>query len=345
MRIRHLVRAAALLAAFGPAVLAAPPDAPGYRVIRKVEVGGDGGWDYLIFDSAARRLYVPRSTRVMVFDADSFAAVGEIPSTAGVHGVALVPELSRGFTSNGRSNTITIFDTKTLKTISEVKATGENPDAILYDPGSKRVFAFNGRTANATALEAATGEVAGTIALDGKPEFAAADGKGRVFVNIEDKNTLTVIDAKKLTVEKRWPLAPCEEPSGLAIDREHKRLFVGCHNKLMAIVDTDSGKVVATVPIGEGVDANVYDPGTGFAFASTGDGNLTVARADGADKYAVAQNVATQQSARTMALDEKTHTIVLAAAQFGPPPSPTPDNPRPRRTMVPGSFVLLVVGR
>ena len=345
MRLRLLVLAAALLAAFAPALLAAPPDAPGYRVVRKVEVGGDGGWDYLTFDSAARRLYVPRSTRVMVFDADSFAAVGEVPSTAGVHGVALAPELSRGFTSNGRSNTITIFDTKTLKTISEVKATGENPDAILYDPGSKRVFAFNGRTANATALEAATGEVAGTVALDGKPEFAAADGKGRVFVNIEDKNILTVIDAKKLTVEKRWPLAPCEEPSGLAIDREHKRLFVGCHNKLMAVVDTESGKVVATVPIGEGVDANAYDPGTALAFASTGDGNLTVARADGADKYTVAQNVATERGARTMALDEKTHAIVLATAQFGPPPSPTPDNPRPRRTMVPGSFVLLVVGR
>jgi DNA-binding beta-propeller fold protein YncE len=345
MSLRLLVRAAALLAALCAPVWAAPPEAPGYKIVRKVEVGGDGGWDYLIVDSAARRLYVTRSTRVQVFDADSFAAAGEIPNTEGVHGVALAPELSRGFTSNGRANTITIFDTKTLKTISEVKSTGENPDAILYDPASKRVFAFNGRTANATAFDAATGEVAGTVVLDGKPEFAAADGKGRVFVNIEDKNMLTVIDSKKLTVEKRWPLAPCEEPSGLAIDREHRRLFVGCHNKLMAVVDAESGKLVGTVPIGEGVDANAYDPGTGFAFASTGDGNLAVARAGGADKYLVAQNLATQPSARTMALDEKTHTIVLAAAQFGPPPSPTPDNPRPRRTMVPGSFVLLVVAK
>ena len=343
MKLRAFVWSFALLACVCSAVFAAPPGSPGYKVVKKVEVGGDGGWDYLIFDSAARRLYVPRSTRVQVFDADSFAPVGEIPNTAGVHGVALAPEFSRGFASNGRSNSITIFDTKTLKTISEVKATGENADAILYDPFSKRVFAFNGRTANATVLEAGTGEVAGTVALDGKPEFAASDGKGRIFVNIEDKNILTVIDAKKLTVEKRWPLAPCEEPSGLAIDREHKRLFVGCHNKLMAVVDTESGKVVATVPIGEGVDANAFDPSTGLAFASTGDGSLTVARAESGDKWVVAQTVPTQQGARTMALDEKTHTIVLVTAQFGPPPSPTPENPRPRRTMVPGSFVMLVV--
>lgn len=347
MRLRHLVRAAALLAASCPAVLAAPPDAPGYRVIRKVEVGGEGGWDYLTFDSAARRLYIPRSTRVMVFDADSLAAVGEIANanTTGVHGVAIAPELSRGFTSNGRSNTVTIFDTKSLKTIADVKVTGENPDAILYDPATRRVFAFNGRTANATVFEASTGEVAGTITLDGKPEFAASDSAGHVFVNIEDKNIVTAIDAKKLTVENRWPLAPCEEPSGLAIDREHKRLFVGCHNKLMAVMDLTSGKVVATVPIGECVDANAFDPGTGFAYTSCGDGTLTVAKAEtsGKDNYKALETVATQQGARTMALDEKTHTIVLATAQFGPPPSPTPDNPRPRRTMVPGSFVLLVV--
>lgn len=345
MRLHVTLRAAALAATLSAAVLAAPPDAPAYRVSRKVEVGGEGGWDYLIVDAAARRLYVTRGTRVAVFDADTYAAVGEIPDTAGVHGVALAPELSRGFTSNGRANTITIFDTKTLKTIAEVKATGENPDAILYDPASKRVFAFNGRTGNATALDAATGGVAGTIALDGKPEFAVADGKGRVYVNIEDKNTLAVIDARSLAVEKRWPLGPCEEPSGLAIDREHRRLFAGCHNKMMAVVDADSGKVVATVPIGEGVDANAYDPATGLAFASCGDGTLTAARAEGPNKYVVAQTVATQQGARTMALDEKTHAIVLATAQFGPPPSPTAENPRPRRTIVPGSFVLLVVAR
>lgn len=342
MKLRRTAWSGALLAALFSAAVAAPADSAGYKVVRKVEVGGEGGWDYLTFDSAARRLYVPRSTRVLVLDADSFTAAGEISNTQGVHGVALAPELSRGFTSNGRANTITIFDTRTLKTIAEVKATGENPDAILYDAATKRVFAFNGRTANATVLDAASGEVAGTIALDGKPEFAAADGKGRVFVNIEDRNLIAVIDAKKLVVEKKWPLAPCEEPSGLAIDRGRGRLFAGCHNRLMAVVDADSGRVVATVPIGEGVDANAFDSGSGLAFASCGDGTLTVARAEGAG-YAVAQTVTTQPGARTMALDEKTHAIVLAAARFGPPPSPTAENPLPRRTMVPGSFVLLVV--
>jgi len=341
MKARHL--AAVWLLACATAGAAGPPDAPGYKVVRKVEIGGDGGWDYLLVDAAARRLYVPRSTRVAVFDADSFSAVGEIPNTEGVHGVALAPELSRGFTSNGRSNSITVFDTKTLKTVSEVKATGENPDAILYDGATRRVFAFNGRSANATVLDAASGAVAGTIALAGKPEFAASDGKGRVFVNIEDKSLVAVLDAKKLAVEKSWPLAPCQEPSGMAIDREHKRLFVGCHNKLMAVLDTDSGRVLSTVPIGEGVDANGFDPATGLAFASTGDGNLTVARADASGQYAVVQTVPTQPSARTMALDEKTHAVVLAAATFGPPPSPTAEIPRPRRPMLPGSFVLLVL--
>jgi DNA-binding beta-propeller fold protein YncE len=329
-----------LLAAAGWAA-----DSPGYHVARKLDIGGDGGWDYLAVDSPARRLYVTRSTRVMVLDADKGTVVGEIPDTEGVHGVAIAADLGRGFTSNGRSSTVTIFDLKTLKPLGRIKSTGENPDAILYDSSSHRVFAFNGRTSNATAIEAKTGEVAGTIALAGKPEFAANDGRGRVFVNIEDKSSIAVIDSQKLVVEKTWPLAPCEEPSGMAIDRAHQRLFVGCHNKLMAVVDAGSGKVVATVPIGEGVDANGFDADLGLAFASCGDGTLTVARSDGADKYAVAQTVSTQRGARTMAIDEKTHTIFLATAQFGPPPSPTAENPRPRPSLVPGSFTVLVVSR
>ncbi|HEX7253131.1 MAG TPA: YncE family protein, partial [Thermoanaerobaculia bacterium] len=291
------------------------------------------------------RLYVTRGTHVMVLDADKGSVVGDIPDTEGVHGVAIASDLGRGFTSNGRSSTVTIFDLKTLKPVGRVKSTGENPDAILYDSSSHRVFAFNGRTSNATAIDAKTGEVAGTIALAGKPEFAANDGQGRVFVNIEDKSSLAVIDAQKLVVEKTWPLAPCEEPSGMAIDRAHQRLFIGCHNKLMAVVDTASGKIVATVPIGEGVDANGFDADLGFAFASCGDGTLTVARSDGADKYSVAQTVSTQRGARTMTVDDKTHTIFLVTAQFGPPPSPTADNPRPRPSILPGSFTVLVVSR
>jgi len=316
-----------------------------YRVVQKVTVGGDGGWDYLVVDPAARRLYVTRATRVMVFDADSLKQVGEIPNTTGVHGVALAPELSRGFASNGRAGSITIFDLKTLATIEEVKIEGQNPDAILYDPPTKRVFAFNGRSADATVLDAASGKVAGTIPLGGKPEFATTDLDGHVFVNLEDKSEVLALDPKKLSVEHRWPLAPCEEPSGMAIDRAHKRLFVGCSNKTMAMMDATSGKLLATAPIGGGVDANGFDPGTGLAFSSNGEGTLTVAKADPAGRLEVLLNVATQRGARTMAVDEKTHRIFLVTAEFGPPPSPTADQPHPRPSQVPGTFTILVVGR
>ena len=342
LRLSGLVLATGLVL---NASAAGAADSPGYRVAKKLPVGGDGGWDYLTVDSPARRLYVSRSTRVMVLDADTGAVVGEIPNTEGVHGIAIATDLGRGFTSNGRSSTITIFDLKTLKVIDRVKSTGENPDAILYDAPSRRVFAFNGRTGNATALDAVTGQVAATIALEGKPEFATSDAQGRVFVNLEDKSAIVVIDSRKLTVEKRWPLAPCEEPSGMAIDRAHKRLFVGCGNRMMAIVDAVAGKVTGTVPIGEGVDANAFDPGTGLAFSSNGDGTLTIAQAHGNAGYAVVQTVQTQRRARTMALDEKTHTVFLPAADFGPPPSPTAETPRPRPSMVPGSFVILVVSK
>jgi YVTN family beta-propeller protein len=317
---------------------------PGYRFLKKIPAGGEGGWDYLTLDPSARRLYVSRATRVLVFDADSGESKGEIPDTSGVHGIALAPELHRGFTSNGRSSTVTVFDTGTLKVLSEVKTTGENPDAILYDPASRRVFTFNGRGKNATAIDPEGAKVVGTIPLDGKPEFAVSDGKGKVYVNVEDKSVVDVIDPAALTVVNRWPLAPCEEPSGLAIDREHRRLFVGCSNKMMAMLDADGGKVLATVPIGEGVDANGFDPATGLAFASCGDGTLTVAHEDAPDRLKVVQNVETQRGARTMALDEKTHRVFLVTAQFGPRPSPTADQPRPRPPLVPGSFVLLVYG-
>ena len=343
MRLRALLQAAALILL---AALSAPAaDSGDYKVAKRLEVGGDGGWDYLVVDTAARRLYVSRGTRVMVLDADSGAVVGEIANTEGVHGIALAPDLERGFTSNGRANTVTIFDRKTLKTIGEVKSSGQNPDAILYDSATKRVFAFNGRSGDATAIDAAKGEVVGTIALDGKPEFAQSDGTGRVFVNIEDKSTIAVIDAKKLTVTAKWPLAPCEEPSGMAADRAHKRLFIGCRNKMMAAVDMNTGKVVATVPIGEGVDANGFDPITGLAFASSGDGTLTAARLDGSDKFAAVQTIKTEPRARTMALDEKTHRIFLPTARFGPPPPATTATPRPRPSMLPGTFVILVVDR
>lgn len=313
--------------------------ASGYKVIKTLAVGGEGGWDYLTVDADARRVYVSHGTHVVVLDADSGAVAGDIPNTEGVHGIALVPELGRGFISDGRANQVTIFDLKTLKTLGTVP-TGTNPDAIVYDDVSKRVFAFNGRSHNTTAIDAAGGKVAGTLELSGKPEFAVADGKGSIFVNIEDKSELVEIDARKPAVTHSWPLAPCQEPSGLAMDTEHRRLFAGCDNKMMAVVDADSGKVIATPAIGEGVDANAFDPATGYAFSSNGEGTLTVVHEDSPDKFTVIDNVPTKRSARTMGLDLKTHNIFLPAADFEPPA------PGERRgKMKPGSFVVLVASR
>jgi YVTN family beta-propeller protein len=323
---------------------AAPAPPAGYRIRKTFAVGGDGGWDYLAFDSAARRLYITRATRVVVLDPDTGKVVGEIPNLSGVHGVALAQDLGRGFISNGRSDKVTVFDLKSLKVLSEVKSTGQNPDAILYDPASRRVFAFNGRSGSATVLDAASGQVAGTIPLGGRPEFAASDGKGSVFVNIEDKNELVAIDAAKLTVAKRWPLAGCDEPSGLAIDAAHQRLIVGCGNEVTPIVDSSTGRMVAKLPIGKGVDATGFDPGAALGYASCGDGTLTVMHEDAPDQWKVVAKAATRQGARTMAVDEKTHEVYLATAEFGPRPAPTAAEPHPRPAIVPGSFVILVVG-
>jgi YVTN family beta-propeller protein len=317
---------------------------PGYHVVTTYKVGGEGGWDYLIADADARRVYISRGTHVMVLDADSGKSVGDIPDTQGVHGIALAPELGRGFTSNGREGTVSIFDIKTLAVSSKVKV-GENPDAILYDSATKRVFTFNGRSQDSTAIDAASGKVLGTIKLDGKPEFAASDAKGEIFVNIEDKSELVAIDPNKLEVKAKWPLAPCTEPSGLAIDRKNRRLFVGCDNKMMAVVDADSGKVLATPAIGDGVDATAFDPETGLAFASCGEGVLTVVKEESPDKFSVAESIPTQARARTMALDTRTHNVFTVTAKFGEAPAATADNPRPRPPMVPDTFVVLVLSK
>jgi DNA-binding beta-propeller fold protein YncE len=323
----------------------AAPGPSGYHLLKKIALGGEGGWDYITFDSPTRRLFISRQTKVIVLDVDSEKIVGEIPNTEGVHGIALAPDLGRGFTSNGRAGTITIFDLKTLAIIGSAKA-GTNPDAIVYDPASKRVFAMNGRSSNSTVIDAATGNVVGTIALTGKPEFAVADGAGNVYVNIEDKNEMLQIDSQKLAVTAHWPLAPCDEPSGLAIDIANRRLFAGCDNKVIAVVNADSGKVIATPAIGDGVDANAFDPGTAFVFSSNGEsGTLTVIHEDAPDKFSVLENVPTQKSARTMTLDPKTHEVYTVAAEFGPRPAPTPDNAHPRPPVVPNSFVVLSYGR
>src|SRR5579871_2270634 len=316
---------------------------PGYHKVTTYKVGGEGGWDYLTADASARRLYISRGTHVIVLDLDSGKNVGDIPDTPGVHGIALAPELGKGFTSNGREGTVTIFDIKTLAAMGSKVKVGENPDAILYDPATKRVFTFNGRSQDSTAIDATNGKVLGTIKLDGKPEFAASDAKGEIFVNIEDKSELVAIDPNKLEVKSKWPLAPCTEPSGLSIDRKNRRPFVGCDNKMMAVVDADTGKVLATPAIGEGVDATTFDPETGLAFASCGEGVLTVVKEDSPEKFTVAENVPTQQGARTLALDQKTHNVFVVTAKFGPPPAATADNPHPRRSILPDSFVALVI--
>jgi YVTN family beta-propeller protein len=280
----------------------------------------------------------------MVLDADTNAVVGDIPNTNGVHGIAIVPEVDKGFTSNGRDNAVTIFDLKTLKPIANLPV-GRNPDAIIYDPFSKRVFAFNGASHDATAIDVKTNSVVGTIALGGKPEFAVSDEKGNLYVNIEDKNEIVRFDPVKLTVENRWSIAPGEEPSGLAIDRKHRRLFSVCGNKLMAVVNADNGKVITTLPIGDGTDAAAFDPETGFAFSSNGEGTLTVVHEDSPDKFTVVENVPTQVRARTMALDAKTHQVFLVSAEFGKAPAATAQQPRPRAPMVPGTFTLIVLSR
>jgi DNA-binding beta-propeller fold protein YncE len=333
-----------VLLSLGSAMGATAQSGPaGYHLAHSFIIGGQGGWDDLTADAAAHRLYVSHATRVEVVDTEKDAVIGEIPNTPGVHGIALAPDLGRGFTSNGRAGTVTVFDLKTLGIIGTVKVTGENPDAIAYDPVTHRVFTFNGRSANATAIDGATAKVVGTIPLGGKPEFAVADGKGRMYVNLEDTSAIVAFDARTFTIEGRWPLAPCQEPTGLAIDRAHRRLFAGCHNKLMAVMDADSGHVIATLGIGGGVDGVAFDPETALAFSSNGDGTLTVAHEDSANAFRLVGTVMTKRGARTLALDQATHRIYLSTAEFGPPPEPGTGHRRP--PIVPGTFEVLVVER
>ncbi len=299
--------------------------ASGYHVLQQIPVPGNGSWDYLTMDEAARRLYVSHETQVEVLDADSGAVVGKIPNTPGVHGIAIAAEFGRGFTSNGHANTVTIFDLKTLKELGQVK-TGDKPDAIIYDPTTHRVLAFNGDGNSATVIEAQDGKVAGTVDLGGGPEFAVADGQGYVFNNLEEQSELVKIDARKLSVVGRWPLAPCKTPSSMAMDKPNRRLFIGCRSHVMAVVNADDGRVITTLPIGDHVDASAFDPETGFVFNSNGDGTVTVIHQDSPDKYSVVENVKTEPRAKTMALDLKTHKLFLSCK-------------------LSGKFTVLVVGR
>ena len=311
-----------------------------YHFLKEIPVGGDGGWDYLTVDEAGRRLYVSHTSKVVVIDIDKDIVVGEIADTPGVHGLAVAPDLGRGFSSNGRENKAGIIDLKTLATLSKVE-TGANPDGMLYEPGQQEVYMFNGRGQSATVIDAKSGKVVATIPLGGKPEFAVADPKaGRVYNNLEDKNEVVAIDTKTHAVVNHWPIAPSEEASGMAIDLVHHRLFLGCGgSKTMAMLDSTSGKVVASVPIGDGVDANAFDPGTQLAFASCGDGTVTIAHEDAPDQLSVVQTLKSERGARTMTLDPRTHRIYLASAKFE-----APAEGQRRGRMVPGSFKVLVYG-
>jgi len=320
-----------LLLSFTAITLASAAD---YKIVSTWKLGGDGGWDYLTADSNAHRFFIARATRVMVIDTTTGKQIGEIPDTQGVHGVACAPDLGRGFTSNGREDTVSEFDLKSLAVEKKIRV-GSVPDAILYDPFSKRVFTFNAKGHDTTALDASKGEVVGKIDLGGKPEFAATDDKGTIFVNIEDASEIVAFDPLKLAVKSRWKLADCEEPTGLAIDRKNRRLFSGCGGgKTMAIVNADSGKTVAAPAIGQGCDATAFDADRGLAFASAGDGTITVIKEDGPDKFSVLQTLTTQKGARTMALDARTHQLFTVTANVS--------GTRENRKIEPDSFVVLV---
>lgn len=314
----------------------------GYKVAGEIPIGGSGGWDYVTADSENHRLYVSHGTEVVVIDLDSQKIVSRIGSLNRIHGIAVANDFSTGFISDGGANEVVAFNLKDLSIKGKIK-TGANPDGIVYDPASKRVFAFNGRSQDVTAIDAATDAVAGTVKLDGKPEFPVSDGKGSVYVNIEDKNEIERIDSKTLAVGAHWPISPCESPSGLALDNTNRRLFSVCDGKVMAITDADSGKVVATPAIGDGPDAAAFDSEAKLAFSSNSDGTLTVIKETGKNNYSVAETVKTARGARTMALDEKTHKIYLPTASFGPAPQATTSAPHPRPSILPGTFKILVL--
>jgi YVTN family beta-propeller protein len=315
-----------------------------YKFLNEIPIGGEGGWDILTIDPAAGRLYLSHAAKVVVVDLNKNSVVGEIADTPGVHAFVPVSDVGRGFSSNGKESKSSVVDLTTLKTVSKID-TGQSPDAIVYEPRHGEVYVFNHTGNSATVIDAKTATVSATIELGGSPEFAAVDeGAGRVYCNIEDKSEVAVIDASKHKVVAHWPLAPGEEPSGIALDAAHHRLFAGCHNKMMIMLDTGTGKVVGHVPIGTGVDGCAFDDASQLAFASCGDGTTTIAKEETPQKLTVVQTLKTERGARTMALDPKTHRIYLPSAQFQPPPSPSPGASPARPTIVPNTLKLLVYG-
>lgn len=346
LKIRHMA-IGVVITSIGIAALAATT---GYHLIKKFTFGAAEGstreyFDYITVDSGARRVYLSHGTEIKVIDADSGALVGNITGLKQDHGVAIAAEFGRGFITDGGQGTVVMFDLKTLKITGEASA-DKDADSIVYDPVSKRVFAMNGDPNSSTVIDAKTGKVAGTIALGGAPEFAVADGKGTIFVNLEDKNQLAAIDAQTMKVKSRWPVAPAGGPTALAIDQQHRRLFsAGRNPQMLVVMDADDGHVIKSFPISSGVDACAYDSETGLIFASTREGMIHVFHEDSPDKFSAVEEVKTEFGAKTMGLDTQTHNVFVDTADFGPPSTPTADRPRPQRTAIPGTFRVLVYGK
>lgn len=342
---KHIISVAIGIGLFiVPMLVLSQPSSKGYHIIDSLVLGGEGGWDYCTVDTAAERLYTSRGMRVQVIDLVKKSIIGEIPHTLGVHGIALAPSVQKGYISNGRDSSVTVFDMRSLETLKVIRIGARNPDAILYEPVTNRVFTFNGGSGNATAIDVAVDSVVGKAPLGGKPEFAVTEN-GRVYVNIEDKSMLVAFDARSLQVLQSWSLAPGEEPSGLAIDKQHHRLFSVCDNKLMMISDLEKGIVVASVPIGGGTDGAAFDEELQLAFSSNGEGTLTVVQEKTPLEFSVVENAVTRRGARTLALDSKTHRIYSVTGKFGPPPAPTKENPHPRPTIELGSVTLYILGK
>ena len=345
LRYSALGASCLLFALMQGCVLLAPQGASvkDYALVDRVMIGGPAGWDFITFDTARQRLFISRADRVQVWSPESKNLVGEIAGTAGVHGVALAQDLQRGFTTNGRANSVSVFRLDDLRVTDTITIPGANPDALLYEPRFKRVYTFNGRSGDATVIDAVTLKVLTNIALGGKPEVAVSDGAGHVFVNIEDTSEMLVIDETANKVQARWSLSPCSEPTGLAIDVAHKRLFSVCANNKMVIIDAVTGRVVTDVAIGAEPDSAAFDAELGLAFSSNGDCSLTVVHEVDPEHFSVVANVPTQARARTMSLDPVSHRIYLVTAVFGPTPEATSTNPKPRPPMLPDSFSVLVL--
>ena len=313
------------------------------HLLRQVTLGGEGGWDFVTVDPVHHRLYIPRGSHVMVLDADSLTVVGDVPNTPGVHGVEVVPSAGRGYTTNGRDTSVTVFDLTTLETLGRVRV-GLRPDAIVYDPATQRVFTMNAGSNDASAIDVASGTVVATIPLGGRPEVAVCDGKGRMYVNLEDSSQVVAVDTRLLKTTTRWSLAPGEGPTGLAIDAAHDRLFSVCGNQQMVVSDAKRGAVVVKLPIGDRVDGVAFDPGTGLAISSNGEGTLSVVHEESPNAFKLAGTVPTARGARTLALDPQTHRLYLVTADYGTAPEPTAEQPHPRAPMIPGTFRVMVYG-